>query len=306
MKSRLCEICSIRVPLFLGPMMQVSTAPLVAAFCQAGGLGCLASAGLEENRFRREVEEIRNQTSGPFAVNIAWTAPGAQEVMTWCLAESIGIVISSAGCPEASLTRLKEKGLTVLQVVANVDQARYAEGLGVDGVITKGYESGGLNARQAVASLPLIPMVADAVSIPVIAAGGIADGRGVAAAFALGAEGVLMGTRFLASQECPIHRNYKEALLQGSDTDTIEAHFKRFSVRLWKNPAALNLSGEEPLWEKMADFSRGDDAINKVWSAGQVTGLITRCPSVQEIFEDIITGFREASRRLQKISSSSI
>lgn len=305
MKSRLCEICSIRIPLFLGPMMQISTAPLVAAFCQAGGLGCLASAGLEENRFRREVEEIRNQTSGPLAVNIAWTAPGAQEVMTWCLAESIGIVISSAGCPEASLTRLKEKGLIVLQVVANVDQARFAERLGVDGVITKGYESGGLNALQAVASLPLIPMVADAVSIPVIAAGGIADGRGVAAALALGAEGVLMGTRFLASRECPIHPNYKEAILRGSDTDTIEAHFKNFSVRLWKNPAALNLSREEPLWGKMADFSRGDDAINKAWSAGQVAGLITRCPSVQEIVKDIITGFREASNRLQKISSQS-
>jgi enoyl-[acyl-carrier protein] reductase II len=244
----------------------------------------------------------RNQKPdlGPFAVNIAWTAPGAQEVMTWCLAESIGVVISSAGCPEASLTRLKEKGLTVLQVVANVDQARLAEGLGVDGVITKGYESGGLNARQAVASLPLIPMVADAVSIPVLAAGGIADGRGVAAAFALGAEGVLMGTRFLASQECPIHPNYKEAILHGSDTDTIDAQFQRFSVRLWKNQAALNLSGEEPLWETMADFSRGDDALNKVWSVGQVAGLINRCPSVQEIFEEIITGFREASYRLQK------
>ncbi|MBI4768036.1 MAG: nitronate monooxygenase [Deltaproteobacteria bacterium] len=305
MKSRLCEICSIRVPLFLGPMRLVSTAPLVAAFCQAGGLGCLASAGLSEKRFRLEVEEIRKQTSSPFAVNIAWTTPGAQKVMAWCLAESIGVVISSAGCPEAGLSRLKEKGLTVLQVVANVDQARNAEGLGVDGVITKGYESGGLNARQAVASLPLIPMVADAVSIPVIAAGGIADGRGVAAALALGAEGVLMGTRFLASQECPIHPNYKEAILRGSDTDTIDAQFQRFSVRLWKNPTALNLSGEEPLWEAMADFSRGDDAINKVWSVGQVAGLITRCPSVQEIFEDIITGFREASSRLQKISSLS-
>jgi enoyl-[acyl-carrier protein] reductase II len=303
LKSRLCEICSIRVPLFLGPMMKVSTAPLVAAFCQAGGLGCLASAGLSENRFHREVEEIRNQTSGPFAVNIAWTAPGAQEVVSWCLAESIGVVISSAGCPEAGLSRLKEKGLTVFQVVANVEQARYAESLGVDGVITKGYESGGLNARQAVASLPLIPMVADAVSIPVIAAGGIADGRGVAAAFALGAEGVLMGTRFLASRECPIHPNYKEAILRGSDADTIDAQFKRFSLRLWKNQAALNLSGEELPWEAMADFSRGDDALNKAWSAGQVTGLITRCPSVQEIFEDIITGFREASSRLQKNSS---
>jgi enoyl-[acyl-carrier protein] reductase II len=300
MQSRLCEICSIRIPLFLGPMMQVSTAPLVVAFCQAGGLGCLASAGLSENRFRREVEEIRKQMGGPFAVNIAWTAPAAQEVLDWCLAESIGVVISSAGCPEGSLSKLKEKGLTVLQVVANVDQARYAEGLGVDGVITKGYESGGLNARQAVASLPLIPMVVDAVSIPVIAAGGIADGRGMAAAFALGAEGVLMGTRFLASRECPIDRSYKEAILRGSDTDTVDAQFKRFSIRLWKNQAALNLGGKEPPWESMADFSRGDDALNKVWSVGQVAGLIHRCPSVEEIFEDIITGFREASSRLQK------
>ena len=303
MKSRLSEICSIKFPLFLGPMMKVSTAPLVSAFCQAGGLGCLASAGLGEKRFRQEVEEIRNRTSAPFAVNIAWTAPGAQEVMNWCLAESIGVVISSAGCPEANLSKLKEKRVIIFQVVASVEQARYAEGLGVDGVITKGYESGGLNALQAVASLPLIPMVADAVSVPVIAAGGIADGRGVAAAFALGAEGVLMGTRFLASRESPIHENYKEAIRQGSDRATIDAPFKRFSVRLWKNQPAQQLAGEETFWDAAADFSQGQDADNKVWSAGQVAGLITQCPSVKEIFEKIITGFGEAADRLQKISS---
>jgi enoyl-[acyl-carrier protein] reductase II len=173
----------------------------------------------------------------------------------------------------------------------------------VDGVITKSYESGGLNALQAVASLPLIPMVADAVSVPVIAAGGIADGRGVAAALALGAEGVLMGTRFLASRESPIHENYKEAIRQGSDTATIDAPFKRFSVRLWKNQPAQQWTGEETFWEAAADFNRGEDAEKKVWSAGQVAGLITECPSVKEIFNEIITGFREAVDKLQINSS---
>lgn len=304
MISRLVEICGIKVPFILGPMLQVSTAPLVAAFCRAGGLGCLATAGLNEKRFRREVREIRRQTSAPFAVNIAWTAPGAQEVMSWCLSEELRIIISSAGCPPEHLSILKETGVTVLQVVANVEQAVFAESLGVDGVVAKGYESGGLNALQAVASLPLIPMVADAVSVPVIAAGGIADGRGVAAAFALGAEGVLMGTRFLVSRESPIHEAYKEAVRHGSDTTTVEAPFKRFSVRLWKNSAVQNLSGEEPFWEIMADFSRGDDAVNKVWSVGQVAGMITSCPSVEDIFKEILTSFKSAVDRLQSLSQS--
>ena len=278
--------------------MQVSTAPLVAAFCRAGGLGCLASAGLDEKKFHREVGELRERTSAPFAVNIAWAAPGAREVMNWCRQDQIPILISSAGCPADQLSVLKEAGAVILQVVASVEQAVYAESLGADGIIAKGYESGGVNALQAVASLPLIPMVADAVSVPVIAAGGIADGRGVAAAFALGAEGVLMGTRFLACRESPVHEQYKETIRQGADTDTIDVPFKRFSVRLWKNRPALELTGEETLWAVTADFSREEDTERRVWSAGQVAGMITAYPSVEEIFKEILAGYQAVVSRL--------
>jgi len=194
---------------------------------------------------------------------------------------------------------MKDEGIKVFQVVANVAQAVRAEALGLDGVITKGCESGGLNALDAVASLPLIPMVADAISIPVVAAGGIADGRGVAAAFALGAEGVLMGTRFLASLESPIHQNYKDALIRSSDVDTVNVNFPDFSVRVYKNESSRGLTGGKTLWDLAADFGDGSDVQTKIWGAGQVAGLIRNNSAVEKIFEEILAGFQSSVRRLE-------
>lgn len=213
----------------------------MAAFSEAGGLGCLASSGLTEEEFRRQIVLIRKKTDLSFAINIVWITPNAEKIVRWSIEENIGIVISSAGHSEKGLDRMKLAGIKVFQVVANVAQALRAEALGVDGIIAKGFESGGLNALNAVATLPLIPQMADAVSIPVIAAGGIGDGRGFAAALALGAEGILMGTRFLVTPECPIHDNLKNATIGTRDTDTVSLNFPFFSIRFCKNERAVEL-----------------------------------------------------------------
>jgi enoyl-[acyl-carrier protein] reductase II len=176
--SRICQLCGIKYPLFLGPMMKISTATMVSAFSEAGGLGCLASAGMQENVFRDQIQKIRQQTDAPFAVNIPWTVPNSGDILRWCLEEDVEIIISSAGSPAKGLERVKSANKRVFQVVSNISQAKRAETLDLDGIITKGFESGGLNSLEAIATLPLVPMVVDSVSIPVIAAGGIGDGRG--------------------------------------------------------------------------------------------------------------------------------
>ncbi|MBU2550337.1 MAG: nitronate monooxygenase [Proteobacteria bacterium] len=304
MTSRFCEICGIRYPIMLGPMLQISTAPLVAAFSEAGGLGCLAAAWLPEAVFREQVSSIRSQTGKPFAVNVAWTDPNAENVVRWCLEEEVKTVISSAGLAEKPLESLKASGRIVFQVVANVAQARGAEALGLDGVIAKGYESGGLNALDAVATLPLIPQVVDAVSLPVAAAGGIGDGRGLAAALALGAEGVLMGTRFLVSRECGVNDLYKAALVEAGDTGTVGVAFPRFSVRLLKTRRALALTGEEPIFELADDPTRGGELDDKLMGAGQVAGLLRGSDSVAAIIESILSEFESAVDRVQGLRSA--
>jgi len=283
-------------------MMGISKAPLVGTFSKAGGLGCLAAAGMAEKEFQEEIEEIRRCTDGSFAVNIPWVASNSLELLQWCLNEHIEIVISSAGAPSEGLDKLKQAGMVVFQVAANVKQALRAESLGADGIIAKGYESGGLNSLDAVASLPLIPQVADAVSVPVVAAGGIGDGRGLVAALALGAEGVLMGTRFLASLECPVHDNYKMGLLKSGDTDTIALRFPGFSVRVWKNQRALELRGNESLGELLSNPGQEGEITEKLWGAGQIAGLIKSLSSVEEIFQEIMRGFEASVRRLQDLT----
>ena len=301
MESRVSQLCGIKYPLLLGPMLGISTAPLVAAFSQAGGLGCLASARMAEDEFREQIALVRRQTDSPFAVNIAWAAPNAEKVVPWCLEENIEIVISSAGSPREHLDRMKKARIKVFQVVANVAQAERAQSLGLEGVIAKGYESGGLNSLEAVTTMALIPQVADSVSIPVIAAGGIGDGRGLAAALALGAEGVLMGTRFLVSRECLIHDNYKEALIRAGDTDTTGVSFPSFSVRMLKNRLAVGLKGDEPLWQLDSDPRDGEDVENKLMGAGQIAGLLKASSPVREIFNEILLDFKKAVERLQKM-----
>jgi enoyl-[acyl-carrier protein] reductase II len=185
-----------------------------------------------------------------------------------------------------------------------VAQAKGAETLGLDGIIAKGFESGGLNSLDAVATLPLIPQVVDAVSLPVVAAGGIGDGRGVAAALALGAEGVLMGTRFLVSRECAIHDLHKTALLSAADTDTLDVRFPRFSVHMLKNRRSLALKGDEPIWALLENPAQGGDPQEKLMAAGQVAGLIRTEGTVRDIVDGMLAEFHAAVERLEQLRAA--
>lgn len=286
--------------------MHISKAPLVVAFSEAGGLGCLATSGMSEKEFHEQIGLIRRQTDFPFAINIAWATPNAEKILQWGLEDNIGIFISSAGLPGKNLERIKSAGGKVFQVVANVTQASRAEAIGVDGIIAKGFESGGVNSLNAIATLPLVPQIVDAVSIPVIAAGGIGDGRGLAAALALGADGVLIGTRFLVTGECPIHDNFKNALRNAIDTETISLNFPDFSVRLWKNKRAMELKdgimGEDLFWKLAAEISQESNIQRGILAAGQVVGLVGRLSPVNKVIEEMIIGFEMAVSRLQTLS----
>jgi enoyl-[acyl-carrier protein] reductase II len=298
--SKVCQLCGIRYPIFLGPMMNISTAPVVSAFSQAGGLGCLASAGMQNDELRRQIRRIRQQTDAPFAVNIAWTVPNSTEILQVLLEEEVEIIVSSAGSPGTNLEKIKAAGVKVFQVVANVSQAKRAEAQGLDGIITKGFESGGLNSLEAIATLPLVPMVVDAVSIPVIAAGGIGDGRSMAAALALGAEGVLMGTRFLISDESPVHIDIKKALVKARDTDTVSVSFQNFSARFWKNKKSSGIIGHEPLWDLATDLNQEIDPDGQLVGAGQIVGLDAAFLPVAEIIQRIIAGYEESICKLNQ------
>lgn len=288
-------------------MMHISRAPLVAAFSEAGGLGCLASSGMTEGEFRQQIALIREQTDLPFAINIVWITPNAEEIVQWSIEENIGIFISSAGLPEKTLRRIKSAEGKIFQVVANVMQAQKAEALGVDGVIAKGFESGGVNSLNAIATLPLVPQIVDAVSIPVIAAGGIGDGRGLVAAFALGADGVLMGTKFLVAHECPIHENFKKALMNAIDTDTTSIHFPEFSIRFWKNKKAMELVVDPKVqdlpWKMGPEVIQEGDTERILLGAGQIVGLVKTCVSVQETIDRIISEWKMTMRKLQNLTS---
>ena len=306
MYSRICKICNIKFPIFLGPMVQISKAPLVAAVSEAGGLGCLASSGMSEEEFYEQISLIKMQTNLPFAINIAWPTPNSERIVQWCLNENVKIVISSAGFSERGLKKIKNAGAKVFQVVANMTQALKAEDLGVDGVIAKGFESGGLNSPKAVATLPLIPQIVDAVSIPVIAAGGIADGRGLAAAFSLGAEGILMGTKFLVTRECPVHDNYKNALIHANDMDTVSLNLSKFSVRFLKNEGVMklqaDLTGDELPWELVTKVGIGTSVEKELLGAGQIAGLVKTCVTVEQVIRELIIDFKSTVKRLQTLA----
>lgn len=300
---RLCQLFKIPYPILAGPMHSITMAPFVIAVSKAGGLGCLATAGIKDRiLFNDQINEIRGQTNAPFAVNIAWTVPGSEKVLEWCLENNIAIVISSAGMPRDGLEKIKKSGAKIMQMVGNVAQAKKAEAIGVDVVIAKGWESGGMNAGNAVSSLALIPQVVDAVSIPVVAAGGIADGRGLAAAFALGAEGILMGTRFLATQECPIHDSLKEFLISTSDIGTYSHDFSSFSVRFLRSKRVESLKPDAEIWSIVPSMKEKYETEDIVLGAGQISGLIKEIVPVTEVIQEMIRQYKDVAAKLSLYS----
>ena len=238
MENRVTKILGSRYPIIQGAMRLISMGELAGAVSEGGGFGIIGASGLDGNTLRAEIRKARALTDRPFGINIPVYRPNALEALAIAIEEGIKTITTSAGDPGKLVQKIKEGGLKVLHVVATVEMARKAEEKGVDSVIASGVDGGGHVGRDGVCTMALIPQVVDAVRIPVLAAGGIGDARGLLAAFALGAEGVQMGTRFLATEECPIPLSYKKAILDARDDRTMVVAQRALPTRVLKYKAA--------------------------------------------------------------------
>jgi len=238
--SRVCEKLNIEYPIIQGGMAWVSTAKLAAAVSENGGLGVIASGGRDAKWLREEIHKAKQLTSKPFGVNVMLLSQNVEEVVKVVIEEHVDVVIFGAGNPVKYVSLLKENGIKVVSVVASEFFAQRMESYGIDLVVAEGNEAGGHVGN--VSTMALVPAVVASVSIPVVAAGGIATGKQIAAAFALGAEGVQLGTRFIATDECEVHPNFKEKLLKASTRDAvITGRITGHPVRVLRNPLAHEL-----------------------------------------------------------------
>ena len=297
-KSRICQLVKTRYPIFLGGMAHVSRAPLVIAVSEAGGLGIVGAGGMPLEALAAEIAQVREKTDQPFGVNLMLMDPRIEEQVKIVVQEKVPVVTTGAGNPAPYMDRLKEAGCKIFPVVPAVALARRMERSGADGVIAEGTESGG-HVGEAT-TMTLVPQVVDAVSVPVIAAGGIADGRGLAAALALGAAGVQIGTRFLCSVEAPVHENYKRAILKANDRATLVtgrtlgAPVRAIENRMTKQFAAYEQEGRN--WEEFEQLAVGGlqravyegDVETGSLMAGQIAGLIGETLSIEQIIERMV------------------
>lgn len=300
MGNILCDLIGIKYPILLGGMLFIGRAKLASAVSESGGLGVLAAGSMNPEELREEIKLVRNVTAKPFGINVPVRSPWAEALIKVIIEESVKIITTSAGDPFRFTQSLKENGITVIHVIPTVAHAQRAQQAGVDVVVAEGSESGGYINPEEVATMALIPQVVDAVTIPVIAAGGIADGRGLLAALCLGAVGVQLGTRFLATEECQIPEDYKRALILASDTDTVVIKGERSAHRDLKKELIerARSSGGGPLMnvkEMVEDFEKGTTKIHlvdkgevSIRSAGQSAGLIRQILPVKEVIENIM------------------
>ncbi len=303
--SILKGMLGIKHPILLGGMSGICDYLLASAVSQAGGLGTLAGSMHTGDTISEQIKRLRDLTDKPFAVNIPVAYSKAGDLVDAVIREAVGIVITAAGNPRVFTGQLKAAGITVIHVVPTPELARRAEEAGVDAVIAEGFESGGMASKFEIGTLALVPQVVDAVKVPVIAAGGIADARGYLAARVLGAAGVSLGTAFLASREClRIGSPYKELLIKSGAPDTGILARGVHAVRALKNDfyhSVEKMLAEGAGKEEVISFilsSRDLTGGKGVLSCGQGVGLIKEIKSVREIIEDIIEGAEETLRRL--------
>lgn len=306
MKNRVTELFGIDYPIIMGGMAWAGTARLAAAVSNAGGLGMIGSGAMRAQQLKDAIEQIRKLTDRPFGVNVMLASPYVEELLDVIVQENVPVVSFGAGNPVKYIPKLKDRGIKVTVVVASDSLAKLVERAGADAVVAEGMESGGHIGE--VTTIVLVNKVARSVSIPVIAAGGIADGRGMAAAFALGAEGIQMGTRFLATVEAEVHENYKKKILNASIRDTVVTGAKLgHPARVIKTPFArqvLELEVKSP--EEAESILVGSlrkavidgDLDSGSFMAGQVVGLIEDIPTVKELIERIMKEFYETVQKI--------
>ena len=297
--SPICEMLGIKYPILQGGMAHISDAKLAAAVSNGGGLGIISAASGNIGQIEKQIDMAKELTDKPFGVNIMLMGNNIDEIAALVAEKKVAVVTTGAGNPDKYIKMWKEAGIKVIPVIPSTALAKMVARSGADAVIAEGGESGGHVGDMT--TMALVPQVCDAVDIPVIAAGGIADGRGVAAAFMLGAQAVQIGTRFLAAEECSIHENYKKKLLKANDTATIVTGRRLgHPVRSLKSPFSRNYAKAEYTQisddelEQMAVGSLraavvdGDDKKGS-FLAGQISGLVNREQKAAEMIEEIFT-----------------
>lgn len=301
----------ISYPVFQGGMAWISDGKLAAAVSNAGGLGIISAMNAEAGYLREQIKTARSLTDKPFGVNIMLMSPHADEVAQAVIEEKVPVVTTGAGSPAKYMPAWKAVGIKVIPVVASVASAKMAERAGADALIAEGQESGGHIGELT--TMTLVPQVCDAVSVPVLAAGGIADGRGMAASFMLGACGVQMGTRFLVAKECGVHRNYKDMVLRATDISTVTTgrRFGGNTCRCIKNPFSREFLRVEYLPETTAEdvASLGTGALRKAavegdtklgcFLAGQISGMVKEEMTAEQIVKEVCEDCETILKRSQ-------
>lgn len=303
------DLLGIKYPIFQGAMAQIARHELVSAVSNAGALGILASGGVSPEELRKEIQQCKELTDKPFAVNLMLMMPNIDKIIDVVIEEGVKIVTTGAGTPRKFMPRLKEAGIKVIPVIPSVKAAVKMEELGCDAVVVEGMEAGGHVGTST--TMALLPQVTSAVKIPVVAAGGIADGRGMAAAYCLGASGVQMGTVFLASEECPVTDAYKNMILEAVDTSTTLTGEKFGApVRGIKNELTKRyneLEEQSSTLMELEELTLGSlkravydgDVENGSVMAGQIAGLVTEIRPVKNIVEAVIKEAREVLKRTE-------
>lgn len=306
MKTSICDILGIKYPIFQGAMAWVSDGTLAAAVSNAGGLGIIAGGNAPADIIRNEIKIAKSLTDKPFAVNIMLLSPFADDIAKVVCEEGVKVVTTGAGTPSKYMKDFDAHNVTVIPVVPSVAIAQKMEKLGVKALIVEGMEAGGHIGKLT--TMALVPQVVDAVNIPVIAAGGIGDGRGCAAAYMLGAQGFQLGTRFIVANECTIHENYKDKVISAKDIDSVvTGQITGHPVRVIRNKLSRlfdkvekeEQKNDKPNLERIEELGRGTlqkaaregDVDNGSVMAGQIAGLVCKKQSCQEIIDELVSQF---------------
>ena len=306
--TRVSDLLGVRYPIVQAPMGWIARSRLASAVSNAGGLGIIETSSGELDVVKDEIRMMRDLTDQPFGVNIAQLFVRDPGIVDFVVGQGVRFVTTSAGDPRKYTGQLKAAGLTVFHVVPSLDAALKAVDAGVDGLVVEGGEGGGFKNPRDVATMVLLPLVRSKVDVPIIAAGGICDGPSMAAAFALGAEGVQMGSRMVSAAESPVHDNWKQAILAAKETDTVFLNrFSRPGLRALRTATTERLEREEhvgmDVFARAMDLYFGGDMEAAIALGGQVVGRIDDVKPVARIIEETVAGFRATAATLGALAT---
>jgi len=312
-QNKITELFNIQHPIVQGGMIWVSGWRLASAVSNAGGLGLIGAGSMYPEVLREHIIKCKKATTNPFGVNVPMLYPNIEEIIQIIIDEGVKIVFTSAGNPKTHTTRLKENGLTVVHVVSSVKFALKAQDAGVDAVVAEGFEAGGHNGREETTTFTLIPMVKEKLKIPLIAAGGISNGRGMLAAMVLGADGVQVGSRFAASEESSAHQDFKEMIVKANEGDTLLTLKELAPVRLLKNSffdELMELYKTKPSKQELLDLLGRARAKKGMFEGdleegeleiGQISGMINEIKPAAEIIVDMVSEFEILKNNIQNL-----